>query len=209
MDALPPQSLCLVSLPTNPRASSPSLCRRLSSRCARHLPLKRSRTATIHFRITSFADPHHLTPIESNLCKKRGEGVPTPLFDPISEFNHCFVSNSHKIIFFAHPHPLIPIESYSCKKQAEGVAGTDSLSSVSSTSFVKHSYIRNPFPFMGLLLAPLDTPGCSARPSPGNPKQQNLIPLRPLPSQLPSRAIHPSLALGSVPSRLGEADIRI
>ena len=72
-------------------------------------------------RITSFAYPHPLTPIESNLCKKQGEGVPTPLFDPLSDFNHCFVSNSHKIIFFAHPHPLTPTESYSCKKQGGGV----------------------------------------------------------------------------------------
>ena len=28
--------------------------------------------ATIPFRITSFAHPHHLTPIESHLCKKQG-----------------------------------------------------------------------------------------------------------------------------------------
>jgi hypothetical protein len=30
--------------------------------------------ATILFRITSFAYPHHLTPIESHLCKKQGRG---------------------------------------------------------------------------------------------------------------------------------------
>jgi hypothetical protein len=30
--------------------------------------------AAIPFRITSFADPHHLTPIESHLCKKWGRG---------------------------------------------------------------------------------------------------------------------------------------
>ena len=29
-------------------------------------------------RITSFANPHPLTPIESHLCKKQGEGVPMP-----------------------------------------------------------------------------------------------------------------------------------
>jgi hypothetical protein len=33
--------------------------------------------ASIPFRITSFAGPHHVTPIESHLCKKQGRGVPT------------------------------------------------------------------------------------------------------------------------------------
>ena len=31
-------------------------------------------SSTIPFRITSFADPHHLTPIESHLYKKQGRG---------------------------------------------------------------------------------------------------------------------------------------
>lgn len=34
--------------------------------------------ATIPFRITSFADHHHLTPIESHLCKKQGRGWVAP-----------------------------------------------------------------------------------------------------------------------------------
>jgi hypothetical protein len=77
-------------------------------------------------RITSFAHHYPLTPIESNLCKKQGEGVPTPLFDPLSELNHFFVSNSHRTIFFAYPHPLMSIESYSCKKLGGGVPLTQS-----------------------------------------------------------------------------------
>ena len=35
---------------------------------------RHSPDAAIPFRITSFADPHHLTPIESHLCKKWGRG---------------------------------------------------------------------------------------------------------------------------------------
>jgi hypothetical protein len=39
-----------------------------------------SRSATIPFRITSFAHPRHLTPIESHSCKNRGRGVgPAPI----------------------------------------------------------------------------------------------------------------------------------
>jgi hypothetical protein len=75
---LPPQPFSLAILPINPRASSPSLCSRLAFLRARHLPIilpKWSRKATIPFRITSFADPHPLTPIKSYLCKKQGEGV--------------------------------------------------------------------------------------------------------------------------------------
>jgi hypothetical protein len=36
---------------------------------------KESQTVTISFRITSFAHPHQLTPIESHSYKKQGEGV--------------------------------------------------------------------------------------------------------------------------------------
>jgi hypothetical protein len=39
--------------------------------------------ATIPFRITSFAHPHHLTPIESYLCKNEGRGwYPAPPPNP-------------------------------------------------------------------------------------------------------------------------------
>jgi hypothetical protein len=98
---LPPQPLCLASLPTNQRASSPSLCPCLSSRSARRLPLilpKKSRTATIPFRITSFADPHHLTPIESYSYKNRGRGwghsLPPRFPNP---FLHSAAVNSNRI----------------------------------------------------------------------------------------------------------------
>jgi hypothetical protein len=37
-------------------------------------PIPDSFDATIPFGITSFADPHHLTSIESHLCKKQGRG---------------------------------------------------------------------------------------------------------------------------------------
>jgi hypothetical protein len=39
---------------------------------------------TIPFRITSFADPHRLTPIESHSCKKQGGGVPP---SPLATFD--------------------------------------------------------------------------------------------------------------------------
>ena len=45
--------------------------------------------ATIPFRITSFAHPHHLTPIESHSCKKQGRGrylAPPP--NPFLFFPH-------------------------------------------------------------------------------------------------------------------------
>jgi hypothetical protein len=35
--------------------------------------------ATIPFKITSFAHPHHLTPIESHSCKKQGRGWGIPV----------------------------------------------------------------------------------------------------------------------------------
>ncbi len=78
---MPPQPISLATLPKNPMASSPSLCSRLSLLRARHLSLilpNLSRKATIPFRITSFANPHHLTPMDSYSYKKQGEGVAGP-----------------------------------------------------------------------------------------------------------------------------------
>lgn len=46
--------------------------------------------ATIPFRITSFADPHRLTSIESHLCKKQGRGwgpYPVPLYPSLTHSN--------------------------------------------------------------------------------------------------------------------------
>ena len=74
---MPPQPLCLAILPVNPKASSPFPCPRLSFPSARQLPLvlpKKSRKATIPFRIIFFADTHHLTPMESYSYKNRGRG---------------------------------------------------------------------------------------------------------------------------------------
>src|SRR5271155_78061 len=63
-------------------------------------PPLRSSIAIIPFRITSFAHPHHLTPIESYSCKKQGRGVvssastqPLPLFSTPSK--HPTHSNAH------------------------------------------------------------------------------------------------------------------
>ena len=42
------------------------------------LSLSESQLSPNSFRITSFADPHPLTPIESYLCKKGGRGSPLP-----------------------------------------------------------------------------------------------------------------------------------
>ena len=101
MHALPPQTLCLASLPANARASSPSPCSRLSFLRAQHSLLvlpKGSRKATIPFKITSFADPHHLTTIESYSYKNRGRGGAT-------------VSQPDPPMPFSIPRLLTPIES--------------------------------------------------------------------------------------------------
>jgi hypothetical protein len=67
-------------------------------------PIPDSFDATIPFRITSFAHPHHLTPIESYSCKKQGRGYPAltpaqalPYFSTASKhatrsnFNNCIL----------------------------------------------------------------------------------------------------------------------
>jgi hypothetical protein len=61
---------------------------------------------SISFRITSFADSHHLTPIESHLCKKQGRGwgihslnptQPPPLFSTATQHvAHSSPSNSNR-----------------------------------------------------------------------------------------------------------------
>jgi hypothetical protein len=53
--------------------------------------------ATIPFRITSFAHPHHLTPIESYSCKKQGRGwYPAPPPSPFLVFPQRVTSNSQQ-----------------------------------------------------------------------------------------------------------------
>ena len=54
--------------------------RSMRPRHTRHAALAthHSSLATIPFRITSFADPHVLTPIESHSYKKQGRGCPAP-----------------------------------------------------------------------------------------------------------------------------------
>ncbi len=49
--------------------------------------------ATIPFRITSFAHPHHLTPIESHSCKKQGRGVGYP--NPTHALPHFSTTSKH------------------------------------------------------------------------------------------------------------------
>ncbi len=82
--------------------SSPSLSPDFSSVATLHSSL-----CTILFRITLFAHPHYLTPIESHLCKKRGRGwsipqthsaQPIPLFSTASK--HPKRSNARNSIFF-------------------------------------------------------------------------------------------------------------
>src|SRR5579859_2003319 len=74
----PPDYSCLCALSVSARAPLP-LHRHpepsegsafLSSLATTHSPL-----AAMFFRITSFADTHHTTSIESHLCKKQGGGV--------------------------------------------------------------------------------------------------------------------------------------
>ena len=97
-----------------PAFSSPDLCvpvfSSLSSFCSGgssdpcSSPILDSFDEAIPFRITSFADPHPLTPIESHLCKKQGRGWgrcqrfhPTqtlPLFSTASK--HPIRRNSRK-----------------------------------------------------------------------------------------------------------------
>src|SRR5580698_3900419 len=70
----------------------------------RFSPLRDSFDVTIPFRITFFAHPHHLTPIESYSCKKQGRGYPAltpaqalPYFSTASKhatrsnFNNCIL----------------------------------------------------------------------------------------------------------------------
>ena len=71
-----------------------------------------SPTAAIPFRITSFADPLHLTPIESHLCKKQGRGwgiqgpnpsQPLPLFSTASKHpTHINTRNSNPLMRLLH-----------------------------------------------------------------------------------------------------------
>jgi hypothetical protein len=134
---LPPQPLCLFSLPTSPRASSLSLYSRLSLPSARHLPLvrpKRSRRATIPFRITFFAHPHHLTLIESYSYKNRGRGWGhyLPARSP-NAFLHLAAVNSIRIRIYeksaSNPfrmrsfktQDLNPLESAFTKNRESGV----------------------------------------------------------------------------------------
>jgi hypothetical protein len=68
---------------------------------------RHSPDAAIPFRITSFAHPHHLTPIESYSCKKQGRGwgiqrfhpaQPLPLFSTTSR--HPAHSTAHMSTLF-------------------------------------------------------------------------------------------------------------
>jgi hypothetical protein len=95
-------------LPASPLSSSalsafsslPSFCSGGSSDpCS--CPLPSSFDASIPFRITSFAHPHHLTPIESYSCKKQGRGdiqrhpaQALPIFPTASK--HPARRNGHK-----------------------------------------------------------------------------------------------------------------
>ena len=93
-------------------SSLPSLCSGGSSDPSSS-PIPDSFDATIPFRTTSFADPHHLTPIESHLSKKQGGGggrcqrfPPTqtlPLFSTASEHaTHRNVRNSTPFMRLRH-----------------------------------------------------------------------------------------------------------
>jgi hypothetical protein len=71
---LPPQPIRLATLPMNPKTSSPCVPSRLSFLRGRHLLRPGHGFCRIPFRITFFADHHHLTPIESYSYKNRGRG---------------------------------------------------------------------------------------------------------------------------------------
>jgi len=93
---LPPQPLCLAGLPT--KASSPTLCSRLSFPRAPHPLGPGHGFFRIPFRITSFAYPHHLTPIESHSYKNRGRGWGHSLSAEFpNAFLHSATINSHRI----------------------------------------------------------------------------------------------------------------
>jgi hypothetical protein len=79
--AFPSSDLC--ALCVSAFSSLPSFCSGGSSDpCSS--PTLGSFDATIPFRITSFAHPNHLTPIESYSCKKHGRGVTYPAPPPNS-----------------------------------------------------------------------------------------------------------------------------
>jgi hypothetical protein len=115
----------------------------------RHSPL-----ATIPFRVSSFANPHPLTLIESHLYKKQGRGPgirssPTlPLFSTTSK--HPTHSNSRKHNLFIHlPHGSL---------DTQGVGG----SPFSLRGCAHSASLRYPFPRLAsppcLTLGALDEP---------------------------------------------------
>jgi hypothetical protein len=61
----------------------------------------------IPFRITSFADPHLLNPIESYLCKKQGGGSPIRYFF-IPSVTHSNARNSNPVMYLLHDSRDIP-----------------------------------------------------------------------------------------------------
>jgi hypothetical protein len=73
--SVPAFSSALCALRVSEFSSLLSFCSGGSSD-PRSSPIPNSFDATISFRITSFAHPNHLTPIESYSCKKQGRGYP-------------------------------------------------------------------------------------------------------------------------------------
>jgi hypothetical protein len=56
---------------------------------------RHSSASVIPFRITSFADPHPLTPIESHLCKKQGRGWGIKGPNPTQPLPHFPTTSKH------------------------------------------------------------------------------------------------------------------
>jgi hypothetical protein len=63
---------------------------------------RHSPDAAIPFRITSFAHPHHLTPIESYSCKKQGRGWGIQRFNPAQPLPLFSTTSRHPAHSTAH-----------------------------------------------------------------------------------------------------------
>jgi hypothetical protein len=115
---LPPSPLSFSALSVNGACRDPvGVLRKTRSLTqtdppAPFVPPRHPSLAAIPFRITFFAHPHRLTPIESYSCKKQGRGwgaqpfhstQPLPLFSTASKHpTHSNARNSHLFIRLLH-----------------------------------------------------------------------------------------------------------
>ena len=123
--------------------------------------------ATIPFRITSFAHPHHLTPIESHSCKKQGRGrylAPPP--NPFLFFPHR-VNMQHAATpaspLFSCVYSTLPVTPGVGVLSSGGqgifamrIAGHGALTTCSLRASANSASLRYPFPHFSFQLSTVD-----------------------------------------------------